>query len=283
MSDNKSIFAFVLMPFNKDFDDIYNLGIKETATKLGITAERLDEQVFNEGMIERIYRQIDAADIIIADMSGKNPNVFYEVGYAHAKDKTCILLTNNSEDIPFDLKQRRHIIYNNITCLKSELNKSLQWVISQNELIRKSQIRVDFKQPEGELFLDEYFAKANMEFCIDIYNDSKKKSPDINAIYFYTAKEWVVEQDGKTCASTKSDIEEYNYRYFLKSPVKQLTQNSWAQLRFTSHRVLASVFEGQELLNTYTLRGKCNLRFATSEGNFDYETYLDKAIKEEFF
>lgn len=110
MSD-ESIFAFVLMPFSSEFDDIYKMGIKETANSLGIKAERVDEQIYQEGILERIYRQIEAADIIIADMSGQNPNVFYEVGYAHAKEKTCILLTKKSEDIPFDLKHHRHIVY----------------------------------------------------------------------------------------------------------------------------------------------------------------------------
>ena len=95
------VFAFVLMPFDKAFDDVYKLGIKETANQLGILAERVDEQIFQEGILERIYRQIDAADLIIADMSGQNPNVFYEVGYAHAKGKLCVLMTKDVDDIPF--------------------------------------------------------------------------------------------------------------------------------------------------------------------------------------
>ncbi len=97
------------MPFDKAFDDIYKLGIKETATSLGIKAERVDEQMYKEGILDRIYRQIKTADLIIADMSGQNPNVFYEVGYAHAKGKLCILMTNDASDIPFDLKHHRHI------------------------------------------------------------------------------------------------------------------------------------------------------------------------------
>ena len=65
------------MPFSSDFDDIYRLGIKDPADNLGIRAERVDEQLFAGGILDRIYRQIEAADVVIADMSGRNPNVFY--------------------------------------------------------------------------------------------------------------------------------------------------------------------------------------------------------------
>ncbi len=108
----KKLFAFVLMPFDKSWDDVYRLGIKAAVEELGMIANRVDEQVFHrEGILERIYKQIEAADFIIADMTGKNPNVFYEVGYCHAKNKLCILLTANADDIPFDLKHHRHIVY----------------------------------------------------------------------------------------------------------------------------------------------------------------------------
>ncbi len=102
MSTDK-IFAFVLMPFASSFDDVYRIGIKEPAEQLGILAERVDEQVYSGGIIDRICRQIDAADLIVAVMSGQNPNVFYEVGYAHAKDKPCLLVTTDANDLPFDL------------------------------------------------------------------------------------------------------------------------------------------------------------------------------------
>ena len=75
MNTDNEIFAFVLMPFDKAFDDIYKLGIKETATTLGILAERVDEQFFQEGILERVYRQIELADLIVADMTGQNPRV----------------------------------------------------------------------------------------------------------------------------------------------------------------------------------------------------------------
>jgi hypothetical protein len=76
-------FAFVLMPFDGSFNDIYKFGIKGAAEDAGAYAERVDEQIFVEGMLDRIFNQINKADIIIADMTGKNPNVFYEVGYSY--------------------------------------------------------------------------------------------------------------------------------------------------------------------------------------------------------
>ena len=80
-------FVFVLMPFDEDYNDIYEFGIKAAANEAGGYCERLDEQIFEERMLDRIYNQINKADVIVADLTGKNPNVFYEVGYAHALEK----------------------------------------------------------------------------------------------------------------------------------------------------------------------------------------------------
>jgi len=128
MDTKPKIFTFVLMPFTSDFDDVYQLGIKATCGELDIYCERVDEQIFQESILDRIYNQIAKADLIIADMSGKNPNVFYEVGYAHALGKNVILLTKEAKDIPFDLEHYPHIIYDNkIVNLKNELKKRLKW------------------------------------------------------------------------------------------------------------------------------------------------------------
>jgi nucleoside 2-deoxyribosyltransferase len=127
MADDK-LFAFVLMPFDQEFDDLYRFGIKEPASELGILAERVDEQIFSEGILDRIYRQIELADIVIAEMTGQNANVFYEVGYAHGKGKLCILSTAAAGDIPFDLKHRRHIVHgNSIKTLRNQLIEELKF------------------------------------------------------------------------------------------------------------------------------------------------------------
>jgi hypothetical protein len=77
-------FVFVLMPFDEAFRDIYELGIKEACRDAGAYSERVDEQRYEGTILERIYNQVAKADLIVSDMSGRNPNVFYETGYAHA-------------------------------------------------------------------------------------------------------------------------------------------------------------------------------------------------------
>ncbi len=127
-------FVFVVMPFSKEFDDVYQLGIKPACTEAGAYCERLDEQVFDDGMLDRIYNQIAKADIIVADMSCQNPNVFYEVGYAHALGKRVILMTREASDIPFDLKHRFHIVYEkSITNLKEKLKARVEWYVRNPE------------------------------------------------------------------------------------------------------------------------------------------------------
>lgn len=113
------------MPFSNKFNDIYKLGIKKTAKNIGIKAERVYEQLYTEGMLSRIYSPVDQADLIIADMTGRNPNVFYEVGYAHAKNKLCLHLTQDTIDILFDSQHQRYIIHgDSIDKLREQLTRA---------------------------------------------------------------------------------------------------------------------------------------------------------------
>ena len=146
-------FCFVLMPFSDEFSDVYQIGIKEACENVGLYCERVDEQIFQERILDRIYNQISKADFIVADMSGRNANVFYEVGYAHALGKPTILLTSKSDDIPFDLKHFPHIIYDNkISKVRDELTKRLSWFI-KNE---------DKASTGGKIDLDLYIGEENL-------------------------------------------------------------------------------------------------------------------------
>jgi hypothetical protein len=67
-STSPKTFVFILMPFSDEFDDVYQLGIKPACQKAGAYAERVDEQIFNETILQRIYNQIAKADVIIAEI-----------------------------------------------------------------------------------------------------------------------------------------------------------------------------------------------------------------------
>lgn len=126
------VFVFVLMPFHRSFKDIYEVGIKPACERAGAYCERVDEQVYDGSILARIYNQIAKADVIVADMTDHNSNVFYETGYAHALNKRVILLTQNADDIPFDLKHEPHIVYSGagkIASLKAQLEPRIRWYI----------------------------------------------------------------------------------------------------------------------------------------------------------
>jgi nucleoside 2-deoxyribosyltransferase len=130
-----SLFVFVLMPFKKSLNKRYVKVIAPVVRNAGMRVERVDKQSFHrQGITEKIVQQIEAADILIADVSGNNPNVLYEVGLAHAKDKLCILLTDNPEAIPFDLKNKRHIVFSGAKDLKNKLRKDLKALQIEAEL-----------------------------------------------------------------------------------------------------------------------------------------------------
>lgn len=185
MEDTKpKTFVFVLMPFNEVFNDTYELGIKSACKEAGAYCERVDEQIFVENILERVYNQIAKADVIVAEMSGRNPNVFYETGYAHALNKRVILLTQDAEDIPFDLKHYPHIIYGGrISYLKSQLEARIRWCIenpkeSLSSVDLNLQVSVAGKllegSPEIDTFIDKTFSEYEIKTKIDIHNVTNK-------------------------------------------------------------------------------------------------------------
>jgi len=128
------LFAFVLMPFAPKFNRRYEV-IKDAIRDAEMDGERVDKQSFyRQGITDKILQQIRDADVIIADMSTHNPNVFYEVGYAHAKGKLCILLTDNPRSIPFDLKDKLHVVFSNQKELSKKLLQALRALKVETDL-----------------------------------------------------------------------------------------------------------------------------------------------------
>jgi hypothetical protein len=102
---------FVLMPFNDNLKGVYEDHIKSVATRLELKVARADDFFAVGSVMKDIWTAICASRVIIADCTSRNPNVFYEIGLAHTVGKTVVLITQNSEDVPFDLKHYRYILY----------------------------------------------------------------------------------------------------------------------------------------------------------------------------
>jgi nucleoside 2-deoxyribosyltransferase len=99
----------VMMPF-AGFSPVYE-AIKLAVTTANMDCVRADELWEHSTIIQDIVSIIDRAAIVICDCTNKNANVFYEAGIAHALGKEVILITQNQNDIPFDLQQHRYIHY----------------------------------------------------------------------------------------------------------------------------------------------------------------------------
>jgi hypothetical protein len=104
-------FCLALMPSGVEFARAYEKGIKRACEAAGLRCGRVETQVFSEPILSRIYKQIEAADVIVADMTLRRPNVFYEVGYAHAMRKPTVLIARSVKRLPFDVKHYQHLEY----------------------------------------------------------------------------------------------------------------------------------------------------------------------------
>ncbi len=103
--------VFVLSPFGEPFDAIYRDHIARVAERSGLRCHRADDVYSNRIIMEDIWQAINEAGIIISDLTGRNPNVFYETGIAHTLGKEVILLTQSRDDVPFDVKHIRYLPY----------------------------------------------------------------------------------------------------------------------------------------------------------------------------
>jgi hypothetical protein len=95
------------MPFNADMLPVYEDHIKPTCASMGLTVRRADDFFTAHSVVQDIWQAIVSARFIVADCTNRIPNVSYEIGLAHTIGKPTILLTQKSEDVPFDLRHLR--------------------------------------------------------------------------------------------------------------------------------------------------------------------------------
>ena len=118
--------VFVAMPFAKEYEDTYVFGIQSPIHAIGLLCERVDMVVFTGDILERVKTRIDTAALIVADLTGDNANVYLEVGYAWGRGRPTLLIARSSDDLKFDVRGQRCIIYENIVDLSKRLSNDLK-------------------------------------------------------------------------------------------------------------------------------------------------------------
>ena len=103
--------CFILMPFGGLFDEYYKDILVPAIKGANYEPTRADEVYGTKPIVDDIFREIRQASALVADVTGKNPNVNYELGIAHALNKQVVIITQSIEDIPFDYRHVRAIIY----------------------------------------------------------------------------------------------------------------------------------------------------------------------------
>jgi hypothetical protein len=126
------LLCFALLPFQERFFEVYESAVAPAARDLGLRALHAGEIFGNREVVEDIWDSICAARVVVVDVTGRNPNVFYELGICHTLGKECIVITQDKADVPFDIRHRRFVEYRSdgLTLLRTTLRKTLQKVIS---------------------------------------------------------------------------------------------------------------------------------------------------------
>lgn len=99
--------AFVLMSFDAEFADVYSDLILKPLEEVGFAVTRADSLLNQRNILADVVTGIAQADLVIADVTGLNPNVMYELGLAHALGKRTVMITQTLDTLPFDLRPYR--------------------------------------------------------------------------------------------------------------------------------------------------------------------------------
>jgi hypothetical protein len=152
VEDEKPNTAFVLMPFAKQFDEVYLKGIK-AGLPTGWNCNRSDERWDIPEAVCKTCKSIQEATMIIADITGRNPNVFLELGLAFGLGKMFLLVTQSVNDMPFDVRTFNAIVYD---------------FDALDDLHSKLRAAVDQLKPAPRLSKDAFVFEKTLEAAVEI-------------------------------------------------------------------------------------------------------------------
>ncbi len=142
--------VFIVMPFAKTFSPIYN-AIKLAITDCEHRCEKADDIFSTQPILETVWEGLNRASLVISDLTGKNPNVFYETGIAHTLGKDVILIAQTLQDIPFDLRSFRYYEYyshpDGLARLRQDLVAGIEDVYSQRSTLAEVKETISGNEP----------------------------------------------------------------------------------------------------------------------------------------
>ena len=116
--------VFTMIPFHPRYDHLFD-HIRETCMSLGFECMRGDEEHVRGDLLTHVLKLIVKARLVIAVVDGRNPNVFYELGIAHALSRPVLILGREPKDVPFDVSSNRIIFYDSDETLSVSLAREL--------------------------------------------------------------------------------------------------------------------------------------------------------------
>lgn len=191
MDDKKSV--FVIMPFQEEFFEMYEMLKMEFSENYEFTnaGDTGNQQNILRDIIEPIYR----SDIIIADLTGLNPNVMYELGIAHTFNKKTIVITKDDlAQLPFDLKQYRAKDYSThfkkfaelIEYLKMNMDGAINGTVSYSNPVKDFMTLADIDKEswfyETPLDLEDNTDKGFLDYLAEIEENADSLAKDIQTM-----------------------------------------------------------------------------------------------------
>jgi hypothetical protein len=176
--------VFVAMAFqDKVSENLYHYSVKPVCEKLNLKAVRADEIFSPNPILDDIVGAIETSKVIIADITGRNANVFYELGISHTlkRNQTIMITRDISKDIPFDVAHFRVIRYDDSIAGKAifenSLEQTLRVILEDPRILREDEFRQTeriFEATENLVEITNLVARRTLA-----------SSPEIGSIWCY--------------------------------------------------------------------------------------------------
>ncbi len=169
-----------MMPFDSELDWLHD-ELKEVASRVNVELTRADDISQPGVIIQQILDSVDEADVIVAVCTGKNPNVFFELGYAWLKHDP-VLVAESDNDLPFDVSAYRTVMYggNNAQSWQGTFGSSLSAAVrlqtkQQNQSnAGLSATIVEGSGGESKLVIENTGAIAMYDVSVHLPDDVKR-------------------------------------------------------------------------------------------------------------